>query len=75
MPPILAELAREVLYIPAISASSERLFSTAGLTIAKDRAGLLPETAEDLIWLHDAWPTMKELVTKKRNRDAMENGW
>ena len=59
--PYLATLAHHILCIPATSAPSERLFSHAGLTIAKDRANLDPEIAEDLIFLHDAWPVMNQL--------------
>jgi hypothetical protein len=51
--PNLARLAKRILCIPATSAPSERVFSAAGLTIAKDRARLLPTTADDLIFLHD----------------------
>lgn len=51
--PNIARLARRILAIPATSAPSERVFSTAGLTIAKDRASLQPETADDLVFLHD----------------------
>ena len=60
--PYLAISARHILCIPATSAPSERLFSHAGLTIAKDRANLDPEIAEDLIFLHDAWPVMNQLI-------------
>jgi len=48
-------MSEEILCIPGTSAPSERLFSQAGLTIAKDRASLLPETAATLIFLQDAW--------------------
>jgi hypothetical protein len=44
------------LCIPATSAPSERVFSAAGLTIAKDRARLASDTANELIFLHDALP-------------------
>ena len=51
--PILGHFARRILATQATSASSERLFSHAGLTIANDRANLLPEFAEQIILLHD----------------------
>jgi hypothetical protein len=51
--PRLAVLARRILCIPATSAPSERLFSAAGLTIANDRASLLPDNASMLIFLHE----------------------
>ena len=57
---ILSEVALRVLCIPATSAPSERVFSVAGLTIAKDRARLAPHTANELIFLHDALPAIKK---------------
>jgi hypothetical protein len=54
--PHIAIIARKVLAVPATSAPVERLFSSAGLTIANDRANLLPEIANDLVFLHDALP-------------------
>ena len=71
--PILSLLARRSLCVPATSAPSERLFSTAGLTIANARAGLLPDNAADLIFLHEAWPVMKEQVRRKRGLADMNN--
>jgi len=57
---ILSEVALRVLCIPATSAPSERVFSVAGLTIAKDQARLAPHTANELIFLHDALPAIKK---------------
>jgi hypothetical protein len=56
---LLSSIAARFLCIPATSAPSERVFSAAGLTIAKDRARLLPENANDLVFLHDAGPAIK----------------
>jgi hypothetical protein len=56
---LLSILASRVLCIPATSAPSERVFSTAGLTIAKDRARLASETANELIFLHEALPAIR----------------
>jgi hypothetical protein len=53
-------LASQILSIPATSASSEQVFSTAGLTI-KDRARLAPQTAKELIFLHDVVPAIGRL--------------
>ena len=47
----------------------ERLFSHAGLTIANDRARLLPDLASELIYLHDAWRVYDSIVGKKRKRN------
>ena len=60
--PVMAHIARKVLCVPATSAPVERLFSHAGLTIANDRASLLPDMAEDLVFLHDSWDLMDELL-------------
>jgi hypothetical protein len=56
--PLLSHLAQRLLCIPATSAPSERVFSNAGLTISKDRARLSPDTASELIFLHDALPAL-----------------
>ena len=57
---MLSEVALRVLCIPATSAPSERVFSVAGLTIAKDRSRLAPQTANELIFLHDALPAIRK---------------
>ena len=51
--PNLAKLARAVLSIPATSAPSRRVFLTTGRTITAERARMLPEHADDLVFLHD----------------------
>ena len=57
---LLSILAARLLCIPATSAPSERVFSVAGLTIAKDRARLAFDTANELIFLHDALPGIQK---------------
>jgi zinc finger BED domain-containing protein 1 (E3 SUMO-protein ligase ZBED1) len=53
--PLLSKLSRKILAQPATSAPSERLFSSAGLTIAEDRSRMDSENAEDLTFLKDNW--------------------
>jgi hypothetical protein len=57
--PHLSKLALKFLAIPATSAPSERVFSTAGLTIAKDRARLESDRANELVFLHDSVPSLE----------------
>jgi hypothetical protein len=57
----LSILASRIFSIPATSAPSEHIFSTAGLTISKDRARLASQTANELIFLHDVLPTIEKL--------------
>ena len=59
--PILAQVAKTLLCIPATSAPSERLFSTAGLTIANNRARMTGDHAAQLIFLHEAIPLLNSL--------------
>ncbi len=58
--PLLANIALRVLAIPATSAPSERVFSTAGITIAKERSRLDPNNAGELIFLHDVLPAIQK---------------
>jgi hypothetical protein len=51
--PTLAKIARKYLTIQATSASSERLFSTAGMILSPHRSRLQPEPARELICLHN----------------------
>ena len=60
--PILAMLSRATLCVPATSAPCERLFSHAGLTIANDRASLLPDNAAEAIYLRVAWAKVEKLI-------------
>jgi hypothetical protein len=56
----MLQLALCIVCIPATSAPAELVFSAAGLTIAKDCARLAPQTANELIFLHDAIPALKK---------------
>jgi hypothetical protein len=64
---LLLEVVLRLLCIPATSAPSERVFSVAGLTIAKDRARLAPQTANELIILHDAIPAIRKYYVQSRD--------
>jgi hypothetical protein len=57
--PLMASIALKVLAIPATSAPSERVFSVAGITIAKERSRLDAANAGELIFLHDIIPAIK----------------
>jgi len=46
----LAKVARSILCVPATSTASERLFSTAGLTVINPRSCLKPENVDALIF-------------------------
>ena len=63
---LLSQLAFHILCIPATSAPAERVFSVAGLTIAKDRARLAPQTANELIFLHDAIPALQKFERSRQ---------
>ena len=50
--PALAQEARRVLSMPSTSASSARVFSTAGRVVTSLRASLSPESVDALVLLH-----------------------
>jgi hypothetical protein len=54
----MLKLAVMYLSIPATSAPSERVFSTTGVTIAKDRARLKTDRANELVFLHNSIPAL-----------------
>lgn len=51
--PKLSLLAQGILAIPATSAPSERVFSTAGLVLQAKRSSLAPENVNKIIFVHD----------------------
>ena len=59
--PLISTVAKRFLCIPATSAPAERVFSVAGLAISKLRSSLLPEFANDLIFLHDSWAIAEKI--------------
>jgi zinc finger BED domain-containing protein 1 (E3 SUMO-protein ligase ZBED1) len=64
--PLLAQLARRLLAIPATSAPSERLFSASGQLVSLKRASLSPETVEDIMLLRGSWDATEKHVQKVR---------
>jgi len=67
--PHLSKLALKYLSIPATSAPSERVFSTAGLTIAKERAWLESSRANELVFLHESIPALLTYQATMRARN------
>ena len=61
-------LARRVLAILATSGVSERLFSTAGDVMTKKYSRLTYDNMEELVYLHEVWPQMREWKPVKKMR-------
>ncbi len=59
--PRLSTLAREYLAIPGTSVSSERAFSTCGLTLTKQRASLDSRTVDAIVFLNKNLKTVPEI--------------
>ncbi len=53
--PLTSRLAKRLLCIPATSAPSERMFSSAGLVARKKRERLAPDTVSSLVFLKQNW--------------------
>lgn len=58
--PLLAAVARKWLAVPASSAASERMFSSAGLTVTKKRTKLGSDRVATLVFLKTAWPALSK---------------
>jgi len=59
-------LARKVLAVPATSAAPERMFSSAGNIMTKKRANLSCDHLEELMYLHEVWPKVREWKAIKK---------
>ena len=53
-------LGRKVLAVPATSAAPERMFSSAGNIMTKKRVRLSCDHLEELIYLYEVWPKVRE---------------
>jgi hypothetical protein len=60
--PLHSRLARKILAVPATSAPSERLFSSAGLTISSKRSRLTPDIADALLFTRGVWKMSEEAL-------------
>ena len=61
--PLVANLARKYLCIPATSAPSERVFSTAGNNVTFSRYNLGTENIKRLIMIHENLPRVYKTIT------------
>jgi hAT family protein len=59
--PNLSRMALDILSIPAMSASIERLFSSANITVSDRRNRLTPDTIE-MIESLKSWQKIKEVI-------------
>ena len=64
--PWIALLGRKVLAVPATSAAPERMFSSAGDIMTEKRARLSCDHLEELMYLHEIWPKVREWTKSRR---------
>ena len=70
MVPWIALLGRKVLAVTATSDAPEHMFSTAGNIMTKKRARLSCDHLEELMYLHEVWPKVREWTAIKNARLA-----
>lgn len=63
--PMLAQLSKFILAIPASSAPSERLFSSAGNTVTDKRNRISPEVLNGVLFLKSNYDLLDALLKKK----------
>ena len=68
--PWIALLGRKVLAVPATSAAPECMFSSAGNIMTKKRTRLSCDHLEELVYLHEVWPKVREWTAIKKARLA-----
>jgi len=66
--PYIALLGRKVFAVPATSAVPERMFSAAGNIMTKKRARLNCNHLEELMYLQEVWPKVREWTAIKKAR-------
>jgi hypothetical protein len=71
--PLLAKVARTYCGLPVSSASSERMFSTAGNVITSGRTLLNTEKAEQLIYIHDNYWLVSPVIKKWKLKTDRES--
>ena len=67
--PHLSKVAKKYLCIPASSAPSERVFSSAGLVVSKKRAALRGDNVAALVFLKQNWSAIEELEKHEREEN------